>query len=527
MENKLGPTGPKKNYAYMMLLLGVIATLSKLLGFARDIVLSNIYGAGVVADAYLTTLAIPEMILDLLSNTIIAGFVPLAVEKLASSERDLNRFTTTSLKILTVMSLVLSTLVICIPGTIIGLLAPGFSGESYALAVQFLRMLSFCIMFRSVTGVLGAYLSTKKYFVPAAFLGVILDIAVIAAIWFSKRLDLIWLLPLGALGGTLLQMLFMAPFAFRQGFRVLFRDRIDWKDAGGLIAMGVPALLSVGLLHISTLFNRALASDITGGVTMLNNASRISYFAENIIVASVATVLYPLLSEFAVKGEKKQMSDTLTDAVEKIVTLLLPATAGLLVLSYPIINILYGHGAFTQENVQITSRLMCYNVLGIVGIGVQTLFTRALFSMKRIKLSAVISLVLLGVYLGLSYVFFRLFDLHGIALATGISYTVGGLLYYIVIHKVCGGLNNKSVLLTLLKSLLASGLMAGVILLMDRFWGIRGIVRLGVSVGAGALVYLLMAQLLGLKHMDAKRALRRIISKVKRQKNNENIDGEV
>ena len=508
---------PKKSYEYMMLLLAVIATASKMLGFLRDIVLSNAYGAGNVADAYLTTLAIPDMILELLSSAIMAGFVPLAVAKLAESEHQLNRFATGSLKVLCAMSLLISLLVICIPGTIIRLLAPGFEGESFDFAVRFLQLLSFSMVFRSVSGVLMAHLGTKKYFVPGAFMGIILDVAVIATIWLSKKLEFVYLLPLGALIGTLLQMVFLMPFSRRQGFRVLLRDSIDWKDVRALLAMGVPALLSVGLLHISTLYNRALASDILGGVTMFNNASRISYFAENIIVASVATVLYPLLSEFALRDEKKQLGDTLVDSIEKIITLLLPATVGLVLLSYPVIDVLYGHGAFTQENVKVTAELMCFNVLGMVGIGVQTLFGRALFSMKKIKLSAILSLILLAVYLGLSCLFFELMGLHGIALATGVSYTVGGLVYYIVTDRVCGGLNNKSVLTVLLKSALASAAMAGVIILLRHYVPLGGIVGLGVSVLVGVAVYALMAQVLGLKHLDVKKLLGGVLAKLKRK----------
>ena len=271
----------------------------------------------------------------------------------------------------------------------------------------------------------------------------------------------------------------------------------------------------MGLMQISSVVNKALASNIaTGGITMLNQASKISYFAENIVVASVVTVLYPLLSELYVKKDAVQFARSVENAIEKLVTFLTPVTAGLAFLSYPIINVLYGHGEFTDENVKTTAVLMMICSLGIVGIAVQTLLTRALFSMKKVKISAAISVSLLCVFIVLSVSFSKIYGLNGIAIGTALSYTIGGLTYYFVVRRLCPDMSCKRNLITLAKALLGSVLMLGAMFAVDRLLHCADITAIILLTAVGFTVYFVFAQIAGLKEMS----IRSLISILRRRK---------
>ena len=205
------------------------------------------------------------------------------------------------------------------------------------------------------------------------------------------------------------------------------------------------------------------------------------------------------------------ISDALGNAVDKLITFLLPASVGLAILAQPIIDLLFGHGAFTDENVKVTAILMALQVIGILGIAVQTLLTRALFSMKRVKLSIIVSLSLLAVFLSCSYAFSQIWGLYGIALATGMSYTVGGVVYYVVLNKVCGGINAKFTGITLAKSALASALMAVAVIVITQFLPLSGTLNMIISVVAGVAVYFVIAQVIGLNHASAKALFKRFV----------------
>ena len=511
MKPKLSVSGKgHERYDGVVLLLVLISCLSKLLGFARDIVLTNAYGASIVADAYIAMLSIPDMVLEVVANAVMVGFIPLAMAKLKESQEELNSFTGSIFKILLAMAILFVIVVLLFPQGIIRLLIPGFSGESLMLAVKFLRVMCFSLVFRSMASVFSSYLGTVKYFVPSAFIGVVLDCSIIACIFISKRLDLVDLLPWGVVLGTVLQMLVLLPFAFKKGLRLRLKAPAFSKDVRGLLVMSVPAVLSVCLMHFSSLYNKALASSLgEGGITMLNVASRMSFFVENIIVSSVVAVLYPLLSEYFLNKEEQMAKDAISGSIQKIIVFLLPATVGLALVSGPIIETLYGHGEFNDDSVRITARLMVYHVIGILGIAVQTILTRALFAMKRIKTSVAMSLSLLCVYLGCSYIFSELWGLEGIAVATGISYTIGGLAYYVTVFRICHGINLKKTGVVLLKSGLATALMAVAVLAVKWSGLSSGLFVLAFSVMAGVIVYFGMATVLNLDYVSIKRFLRK------------------
>lgn len=495
----------------IMLLLVIISLFSKLFGFARDIILSNSFGAGIVADAYLLTLSIPDMFLDLFANTAMMGFVPLAVEKLNSSRDEINNFSSSACKLLLAIALVFTAVLSLFPEIMINILAPGFEGEKRALAILFLRIISFTMLFRSITSVFNSYLSANKYFVPAAFLGITLDISIIIAIIVSSRFDLVYILPFGVLLGTVLQTLLLMPFSIKKGLRLKVHAPIFSKDMRNLLVMSIPAMFSVGLMQLSTIFNRALASEITtGAITMLNHSSKISFFVENIIVSSIATVLYPLLAEYHLTGRKDMIQNVLGDTIDKLITFLLPASVGLAMLSEPIIDFLFGNGQFTEENVKVTAVLMTLQVIGILGIAVQTLLTRALFSMKKIKLSIFISISLLITYVAISFALSRIWGLYGIALATGLSYTVGGIVYYVIVNKICNGINVKTTGIVFLKSSISCALMAVVVFLITNFLPISPLWNMILAVGAGVIVYFAAAQVLRLQHISIKPILNKL-----------------
>lgn len=494
-----------KNTSGIMILLVIISCLSKVLGFTRDIVLTDIYGASSIADAYLATLSIPDMLLDLLANTTMIGLVPIAVEKIKHNDSSVNSFVNSVLKILLSVGVILVLLLVFFPGFVINILAPGFTGETKDIAILFLRIISLTILFRTVANIFNAFLNANKVFIPGAFLGIILDMMVILGILLSNRTDLIYILPLGAVLGTLAQMAFISPFTIKNGYHFQMKSSLWNEDIKSLLVMIIPASLSVGLMQISSIVNKALASNITtGGITMLNQATKISYFAENIVVASIVTVLYPLLSELYIKKDVVQFSQSIEDAVDKLITFLLPVTAGLAFLSFPIIDVLYGHGEFTEANVKTTAILMMISSLGIVGIAIQTLLTRALFSMKKVKLSAIISISLLCTFVFLSIAFSKIFGLNGIAIGTSVSYSIGGITYYCVMRKLCPEIDCIKNLKTFIKALFGSALMLIVMYGVNRWISCSNIIAVLLLTLVGFIVYLGFAQIADLKDMKIK-----------------------
>ena len=82
-----------RNAGSTVALLALIMCFSKVFGFARDIILADIYGATSIVDIYITTLSIPEVLMDILAQTVTLGYIPIAVGMIVDDGNSLNRFT--------------------------------------------------------------------------------------------------------------------------------------------------------------------------------------------------------------------------------------------------------------------------------------------------------------------------------------------------------------------------------------------------------------------------------------------------
>ena len=140
------------------------------------------------------------------------------------------------------------------------------------------------------------------------------------------------------------------------------------------------------------------------------------------------------------------------------------------------------------------------SVIGIVGIAMQTLLSRTLFAMKKIKISAIISASLICVYICLSILFSRIFGLNGIAMGTALSYTFGGTVYYVILKKICPEFRYKANLITLFKTVGCTAVMLSIMFLIERIVSLSIISLTVLLAVSGAVVYFATAQFVHLKN---------------------------
>lgn len=488
----------KENFA-IYILIG-ISCFSKILGFLRDAVLASIYGTSHMADVFFFSLSIPDFFFDMINNTIIIGFIPITTSLLLKkSEYDVNLFVSGTIKFVFLISLVFFILVLLFGDSFVSLFAPGFIGESYDLAVIFVKILVFSLIFKCFISVFSGYLNVKRVFYPPALTGIILDICIIISIFLSIRFSY-YLLPAFVVVASFLQFLLLLFYIKKQKIKFYISAPMFTKEHINMMKNVLPALISVSVLQISTLINRALASNIMeGGIAYLNYSSKMSFFAENIVVASLCTVLYPTLSTSFAKNDLYKYCEDLSKGIKKTIFFLIPVSVGLFLLSNPIIEILFKRGSFTDKDVLMTSLMMQLNIIGVLGIGLQTVFTRALFALKKINVVVINSLLMLFFSAVLSILLSKMFGLLGIALATGIVYTLGGLWYFISIYSIVKKIDVKDIFKYLVKIITVSSVM-GIIIYFVRSLDFDVYASFVLSCIIGSSIYFLLVKAFKLTH---------------------------
>lgn len=447
------------NTAKITIIITCIAVVSKALGFTRDAVLAHFYGSSSISDVFITTLSMPDILFELIANSITIGFVPIAAGLLwrDGTRKEVNLFASNVVSVFEILAAVFALFFICFAGPVIRLAAPGFRGGSIETAAAFLRIISLAMLFKTVSAVFGAYMQSCRNFIPVSMYGLIMDLVIIASIVLSVRKGYM-LLPWGVLAGVFVQMVFAVICAVRTGFRYSWSFDLKDPDLKAMLIMFLPALAATGANQIIQLVNKGMATTIMeGGVTLISNANKMGYAAENIIVLSIAAVIYPILSAHASSGDTAGFKEELAKGLSCTFIIMVPLSAALFMYSEPVTRLLFGHGKYVDA-VLYTSQLMKVYCLGITGLSAYTIMVRALYARKMVRQSAACAVLSLLINIALCFLLAKTagMGLLGIALATSVTYTVSFAITLFMMYLRLGDIGAGHILTVVLKTACAS-----------------------------------------------------------------------
>ena len=352
----------------------IITVASKILGFGREVILSYFYGASTVSDAYLISLTIPGVIFSFIRTGITTGFIPMYSR--INHERGpiaANRFTSN----LTSAILIFCTLTIAIglvfTRPLVRIFASGFSKQALELAVSFTRVSIFAIYFSGLVGLFGGYLSLHKSYLVPNLIGFPMNIIIILSLIISGRTT-IYVLLLGTLIARASELFLMVPFVRKKKYR--FEPVLDLRDDNLrlMVSTALPVIIGTSVNQINVLVDRTLASGIAvGGISALNYADRLNGLVQGLFVASISSVMYPMISKMASEHNINGLKATLSEAIGMMSLMVVPATVGAVVFAEPIVRLLFERGAFTQDAVVMTSSALKFYSVGMVAFGMRDL----------------------------------------------------------------------------------------------------------------------------------------------------------
>ena len=336
--------------------------LSRLLGFVRDVLLAQTLGAGVVADAFLVALKIPNLVRRLFAEgAFAAAFVPL-LSRIDAEEGgpSARAFAGRALTLLAFVLLVTTALVMIFMPAVIAIIAPGFGSldPRRAMAIDLARRTIPFALFVSLTALLAGVLNVAGRFALPALAPVLLNVVMIAALLVgasepaaAARL-LAFSLPLA--GVLQLAMLW---WACRQA-RMAVRPRFDLRDPNlrQLGARFLPGLAGAGVYHINVLIVTILATSLApGAVSFLYFADRLAQLPLGLIGIAISTAALPSMARRIAEGRFAEARFLRDQAVEVSLLLTLPAAAGLTALALPIVKVLFMRGQFGEAPAAATA----------------------------------------------------------------------------------------------------------------------------------------------------------------------------
>lgn len=502
------------------IILVAVTMVGRLLGFFRNIFITNEFGPGIETDAYFMAFTLPFTIFLVIPGAINAVFIP-AMQGLMGTENEEKRNEVFQ-KTMTVC-LILFTL-LSVAGTIwskeiVSVLAHGFDQEQQELTAQLLQIMMPATLFIGLIAVLSSVLNAHHEFFAPSLGTVINSLLVIVSIYTLVPLWGIYGLAWGTLIG-------FAVFAIYLFFPVRTRHyTVRWNlsvsDDPYLKGMGerfVPILLGTVISQLYILLERFLVSGLGGlKLTSLILANSIVQLPVAIFAGALAVPLFPLLSEYVKQNQMDQMKSVMRKGLLYQYHLLLPTTMGLILLSKEIVRLFYAHSAeFTEEAVVLTAWATVFYSVGMIALAGRDMLTRVFYAVENTKTPVIIGGVSLGVYVFCGWIFIPSLDHGGIALAFSLAAFFNLAFQTIYLRKQIGALYSYEFFASIIKGALSSIVMGGVVWFLKD--SLLGLGYLQVPFLMVVAVFLYFGLLMLLKEVMAKEIMGKLWVKIRPKK---------
>ncbi|HAE85448.1 MAG TPA: murein biosynthesis integral membrane protein MurJ [Anaerolineaceae bacterium] len=464
------------------LLLAVLFTVDKLLGVARQMLISRQFGLSAELDVFNAANNLPDMLFMLISGgALTIAFIPVLTEVLNQGGRKaawglfsnvLNLVFLVTAAVAVIFAIFAQPLVSSQLGV-----APGFSAEQMQLTVLLLRLNLIATLVFSVSGLVMAGLQANQHFLLPALAPIFYDFgqifgAVILAPSESYHLGGITLpafglgvegLVYGVILGALLHLLIQVPGLLKYQFH--WQPHLKLREAETLKVLKLmgPRVLSMLFIQLIFVVQDNLASRLAvGSVTALTYGWWIMQVPETLIGTAIATAVLPTLSEFFNQGEIERFKAQIEKAAQAMLTLTIPIAAIGAVVILPVIQALLGFTLSEAARVAVVTRIFLF---GIMGHALVELYVRSFYAMQKPRTPLLGSALTFVIFLGISLLLTPSMQAAGIAAANTIAYSIQALLLLVLLNQQL--ISGQKLLPQLWRSVLAAlcgGLAAALIM---------------------------------------------------------------
>jgi putative peptidoglycan lipid II flippase len=341
--------------------VGGLTLVSRVLALVRDTLQASYVGAGFASDAFFVAFRLPNMFRALFAEgAFSAAFIPMFNRKVGETgELPAGlRFAEQTLAVLLPVLFVFTALMLAAAWPITWGLSGGFKDptpDQFAFAVTLSRITIPYLMLISLASLLGGILNSLDRFWANAAAPILLNVSMVAALWFFHGPDVYSTARAQAVSvtvGGVLQLLWLMFACRRAGISLrIRRPRLD-SDVRQLLKLILPAAAGAGAVQINLAISTALAGGLLdpGSISYIYYADRLNQLPLGLIGIGLGTILLPTVSRMLSSGREAEAMDTQNRGIELALFLTLPATAAFIFAAEPIIRGLFQHGAFESSD---------------------------------------------------------------------------------------------------------------------------------------------------------------------------------
>ncbi len=453
--------------------ISILTILSRIFGFGRDILMANLFGNSLAADAFLFAYRFPAMLRTLLiEEGFQAAFIPLYIKL---DEKQAKHFTATVLVAMLILCVVLLVPALIFMPELMGLMASGFKerGNSFELLVLLARILFCYFAFLLISAVFVNLLQSHKKFIATASLPLFISIGLIISMlliviypahpWVLAPVDKIVWLAVAVIIAGFFQMLFIIGVAMRAKLTLNFAyEPAMMPLLGQFFKKMLPVMLGKSSVQITFLINQILIIGTgAGALSTFYYAERMMHLPIGIFIIAIATVLLPYLSHQLQHHHERERISAQHYAMTAALLLTMPAMIAFMVLAPIIMLTLFQHGAFGVEAARISANVLICLAPGLPAIALIKIQTTILFAHHDTKTPFIVTVVGAIFNVVLAIILIKHLSYLGVAIASTLSLSLQSIALIIILMKKRLYIFEMIMIKNIIKIIIACIIMAG------------------------------------------------------------------
>lgn len=492
--------------------IGGLTMVSRVFGFAREMMMSRIMGASGAADAFLVAFRLPNTFRRLFGEgAFSAGFVPLFSQRLHGSGgiADAKRFSEEVLAFFLPTLFVFTLLFELAMPLFVWAIASGYADEpaKFALTVTLSRITFPYLLLISLVSLFSGVLNSLTKFAAAAFAPALLNVAMLIALLIVPvgGVRTAYALAIGVTAGGFLQLALLWHAARRAGVSLRLRRPRMTPDVKQFFIVVIPATLGAGVYQISQLIDTFFATRLPeGSMSYLNYSDRLNQLPLSVIGTALGTAILPQISRFISRNEPDEAAKVQGQAVDLSMLLCLPAALALAVVAGPLCAALFQGGKFTAEDARITGHVLAIIVSGLPAYVLVKVITPGFYARNDTKTPVKTAAIVLIANVVLNFALIPRFGIYGLAFAIAACSWLNCIMLYIILRA-----RGHFVIPGWLWGRITRQLAAGLVM-MAALWGMRELfggwfagsviqrmIAVSTIVATGGIVYFSTAFLFG------------------------------
>jgi putative peptidoglycan lipid II flippase len=474
--------------------------LGKITGLVRTRLVSITFGTGAEFDAFTAANQLPEVFFTVIAGgSLAATLIPVYADYLANKNaRESLKLANT---VLTLVILILGTIsalgAIFAPWLVRVVLVPDFPPQTQGITISIMRVILIQTTLFGISGVLSSILNAHQHFALPALAPVMLDVGYMFGIIFLVPQMGIVGLAWGTVLGAFLHIAIQIPALHRYQFRYHPALAIHMPGVGEIAHLMGPRIVTLGTIQFADLFIIRLASALPVGSTSgYFYAYALMQFPETLFGTAIAMVIFPTMAEQFNAGDKQGLRNSASYSLRIIWFLTIPASAALVLLGRPVINLLLQGGAFTDESAQIVYAVLVVFSVRVVSEATVEIAARLFYAQHNTQVPMYAYLGWLILDITLAYLLIDELGIIALALASTIAFTFLAATLLIMNNRALGDLLDKQLALSAGRALAATVGMSLVILGLSSIFT-QPFLLLVVGGLCGLVTYLVLTVLFG------------------------------